>query len=168
MIMHLTRRMISKFVSHTIVLAAGVFVGSMTVLMPRSQRIPTLWTTTALSKDESPQVYNKSSESKRVGDGGEHCNIFSQNVAKMVSRSHLLQNFCPCCGFHGNFTVFNGRPHAMCPSRLALERHRTACFNLAKHDLLVNPPTSWVSSPKLCPSPCGINTNGIPAAMTAA
>jgi hypothetical protein len=39
MIMHLTRRMISKFVSHTIVLAAGVFVGSMTVLMPRSRRL---------------------------------------------------------------------------------------------------------------------------------
>ena len=137
---HLTNRISSKFVSHIIVLAVGFLVGIMTVLLPRSARDwrtkPSILTlrTMALSKDGRPQVYNKSTESQR--EGGRNCDVFSQNVAKMVSRSHLLQNFCPCCGFHGNLSVFSGRPHAMCPSCKALERHRTACFNLAKHDLL--------------------------------
>jgi hypothetical protein len=68
----------------------------------------------------------------------DHCDAFSHHVANMDPRANL-ENFCPCCGFRGdkhNFTSFNGRMHAMCPSCHAMERHRAACLNLARFSLL--------------------------------
>ena len=62
------------------------------------------------------------------------CSVFEEHFSTMesVDTSH----FCNCCGFQGNFSLFNHRHHAMCPKCKALERHRVACLNLAKFSLL--------------------------------
>jgi hypothetical protein len=62
------------------------------------------------------------------------CSVFDEHFAKMESVG--TDNFCPCCGYRGNFTSFKKRSFAQCPRCTALERHRLACMNLARYSLL--------------------------------